>query len=137
MSISGHAESDRPPLFIRSGLAVVLALFLNVGLVLGANAAGIAPEFRAVSLLPVAFLSVVGAAGAAVVYWLAHRYAADGDRTFLRIAGGVVVLSFVPDLALLAVDPAATPAGVVILMGMHVVVAAIAVWLLVSWRREQ
>lgn len=135
MSITGHTESERPSLFIRGGLAVVLALFLNVGLVLGANVAGIAPEFRALSVPPVAFLSALGAAGATLVYWLIHRSAADGDRTFLRIAVAVLLLSFVPDLALLEVDPVATPLGVAVLVVMHVVVAGVSISLLVYWRR--
>jgi hypothetical protein len=54
-----------------------------------------------------------------------------------RIAAGVLLLSLIPDVGLLAVDPAATPLAVVVLMVMHVVVAAVSVGLLVSWGTEQ
>lgn len=126
--------ASSPSLPVRGGLAAVLAVLANVALVLTANALEIAPEFQALTIPPVAFLSALGAAGAAVVYWLLRRYASDPVRTFVRIAVGVLVLSFVPDAALLVADPAATPLAVVILAAMHVVVAAASVGLLVYWR---
>jgi len=115
----------------------VLAVLANVVLVLGVDALGIAPRFRALTIPPVAFLSTLGAGGATVVYWLLGRYVGNADRTFLWVAAGMLLLSFVPDVALLAFDPAATPLAVVVLMAMHVVVAAVSVWVLVSWRAEQ
>jgi hypothetical protein len=121
---------------VRGGLAVVLAVLANVVLVLGVNALGVAPEFRALTIPPVAFLSALGAGGATVVYRLIHRNVSDADRTFVRVAAAVLILSFVPDIALLATDPAATPLGIVVLMAMHVVVAAVSVGLLVYWRTE-
>lgn len=136
MSSAVQAQPS-PSLPVRGGLAVVGAVLANVVLVLGANALGVAPEFRALTIPPVAFLSALGATGATVVYRLGHRYASDPDRTFVRVAAVVLVLSFVPDVALLATDPAATPLGVVVLMAMHVVVAAVSAGLLVYWRTEQ
>lgn len=129
-------ESTSPSLPVRGGLAVVLAVLANVVLVLGVNALGVAPEFRALTIPPVAFLSALGAGGATVVYRLIHRNVSDADRTFVRVAAAVLILSFVPDIALLATDPAATPLGIVVLMAMHVVVAAVSVGLLVYWRTE-
>nr|WP_238593314.1 DUF6069 family protein [Halobiforma lacisalsi] len=122
---------------VRGGLAVVLAVLANAALVVGAETFDIAPGFQALTLPPVAFLSALGAVGATVVYGLMARYGADVDRTFIRVAGGVLILSFVPDLALLAVDPVATVLGVVLLMIMHVVVAAASVGTLVYWGRER
>jgi len=58
----------------------------------------------------------------------------DADRPFVRVAAAVLVLSFIPDIALLAVDPTATPLAVVVLMAMHAAVAAASVGLLVYWR---
>jgi hypothetical protein len=133
-AVRAGAASRSPSLPVRGGLAVVLCLLANVVLVFGANALDVAPGLRALSVPPVAFLSAVGAGGATVVYWLVGRYATDGDRTFVRVAVVVLLLSFVPDAALLVNDPTATPLGVVVLAAMHVVVAAVSVWLLVYWR---
>ncbi|WP_246391751.1 DUF6069 family protein [Halosimplex pelagicum] len=122
---------------VRAVLAAILAAAANAGLVATAQAVGIAPGFRALTYPPVVFLSVLGALGAAGVYALLRRRVAEPAATFRKVAVATLVLSFVPDLALLAADPAATPAGVVVLMVMHVVVAAVAVELLVSWRGER
>jgi hypothetical protein len=122
---------------VRAGLAATLAAAANAGLVAAAGAMEIAPEFRALTYPPVVFLSVLGALGAAGVYALLRRRVAEPVATFRKVAVAALVVSFVPDLALLAADPAATPAGVVVLILMHVVVAAIAVELLVSWRGER
>ena len=137
MTSAEHTTTGSPSIPVRGGLAVVLAVLANVVLVLGVDALGIAPAFRALTIPPVAFLSALGAGGATVVYWLLGRYVSDADRTFVRVAAGVLLLSFVPDIALLTFDPAATPIAVVVLMAMHVVVATVSVWVLVSWRAEQ
>lgn len=133
MNAQGAARNG-PSVAVRGGLAIVLAVLANVTLVVGVGMLAIAPEFRALTVPPVAFLSAVGAFGATVVYWLLGRFVSDADRLFVRVAVAVLLLSFVPDVALLATDPAATPLAVVILMAMHVVVAAVAVGLLVYWR---
>lgn len=120
---------------VRGALAVVLAVLANAVLVLAVDAIALAPDFRALTLPPVAFLSALGAAGATGVYALLGRYVADRDRTFVRVAVAALLISFVPDLALLWQDPAATVPAVVVLMLMHVVVAAVAVGVLVYWGR--
>jgi len=137
MTSAAHTTARLPSVPVRGGLAIVLAVLANVVFVLGVDALGIAPRFRALTIPPVAFLSTLGAGGATVVYWLLGRHVGDADRTFLRVAVGVLLLSFVPDVALLAFDPAATLLAVVALMAMHVVVAAVSVRVLVSWRAEQ
>jgi hypothetical protein len=138
MTSSVEATSrSSPSLPIRGALAVVVSVLANVVLVLGANALGVAPGFQALTVPPVAFLSALGAAGATAVYWALGRFSRAADRTFVRVATAVLVLSFVPDVALLAVDPAATPLGVVVLVVMHVVVAAASVGLLVYWRADE
>ncbi|WP_338034871.1 DUF6069 family protein [Halococcus hamelinensis] len=137
MMSSVYTTSRSPSVPVRGGLAVVIAVLANVVLVLGVDALGIAPAFRALTIPPVAFLSALGAGGATVVYWLLGRFVSDADRTFVRVAVGVLLLSLVPDLALLAIDPAATLLAVIVLMAMHVVVAAVSLWVLVYWRAEQ
>jgi low temperature requirement protein LtrA len=116
---------------LRGIVAALVGAAVNAGLVALATAAGIAPGFQALTYPPVVFLSVVGALGAAVAYLVIQRRASgDPDRAFTRIAAIVLVLSFVPDIGLLFGDDAATVAGVVLLMVMHVVVAVAAVTLL-------
>jgi hypothetical protein len=66
---------------MRGGIAVVLAVLANVGLVPAVDAPGIDPAFRALSILPVALLSALGADGATVVYRLLGRYVGGIERT--------------------------------------------------------
>jgi len=82
---------------------------------------------------PTIFFTVDAAIGAVVVYGLVRRYTERPERLFRWIALAVLMLSFVPDLWLLSdsgVDAfaGATPAGVGVLMLMHVVAAAVIVW---------
>ena len=135
---SSSLEPTRgPSLPIRGVVAVVASVLVNAVIVVAVDAAGIAPGFQPLTIPPVAFLSAVGAVGAAGVYWLLRRRVTDPDRTFTRVAAAVLLLSFLPDVGLLFADPAATVAGVVVLMVMHVVVAAASVGALVYWGAEQ
>lgn len=120
-------------LAVRGAAALVVGVAVNVALVYAAGALGVAPGFRALAVPPVAFLSAVGAVAATATYWLLQRRGANADRLFVRVAAVVLVLSFLPDVGLLVADDAATVAGVLLLMVMHVVVAATSVGLLVYW----
>jgi len=131
VSVDAQRRSLRSrPLWLRTGLAVALSVAANAALVLLATAVDLAPEFRALTLPPVVTLSALGAAGAAVAYLILRRISDRPDRTFRALAAVVLVVSFVPDVGLLVADPAATVPGVLLLMVMHVVVAAACVWLL-------
>jgi len=127
----------RRSLPVRGGTAAVLGVVANAVLVVAADSLEVAPGFDALTLPPVAVLSAVGAVGATAVYWALGRYVAAADRLFVRLAVAVLVLSFLPSLALLAVDPAATVAGVVALLVTHVTVAAASVWTVVYWEVDQ
>lgn len=77
------------------------------------------------------FTTALGIA-AVVVYAVVRRFAKRPERTFRWISVGVLLVSFVPDLWLLSEAGAAqfegsTRAGVVILMVLHVVAAAVIV----------
>jgi uncharacterized membrane protein len=98
----------------------------------------LAPSPQFVPLTPpaVLFWTVVGIAGATVVFAVVVRYAVRPVRTFVRIALVALVLSWVPDLWLLAARlPGTTVAGVGVLMFMHVVAAAIGGGLLIRLTR--
>lgn len=69
----------------------------------------------------IVFFTVVGVAGATAVYALITRYSRSPIGLFLWIAGAALVLSFAPDISLLAFSVAgATPISVGVLMLMHV-----------------
>ena len=129
---TGFAAVRSRSLATRGGIAVVLSVLANVLIVVGAQTLGIAPDFRALTVPPVAVLSALGAIGATAVYWVLDRSVDRPARTFRRVAIATLVVSFLPDLALLAIDEAATVTGVVVLMVMHAVVAIVAIELLVG-----
>lgn len=129
---SGFAGIRGRPLAVRGALALLVAVLVNAALVWVAGAVELAPDFQALTYPPVVFLSAVGALGATAVYALLGRFVDDVDRTFTRVAAGVLVLSFLPDVGLLVGDPAATVPGVALLMVMHVVVAVASVTALVG-----
>lgn len=129
---SGFAGVRSRSLAVRGGIAVGLSAIANALVLVVVQALEIAPDFQALTFPPVLFLSAGGAVGAVAVYWVLDRRVDRPARTFRRIAAAVLVVSFVPDLALLAVDESATIPGVIALMMMHVVVAAIAVGVLVG-----
>ncbi|GAB3669638.1 DUF6069 family protein [Halopiger thermotolerans] len=122
---------------IRAALATVLSVAVNVLIVAAAGAFDVAPGFQALTVPPVAFLSAVGAIGAALVYLLCRRVSSTPARTFRRIAIAVLVLSFLPDIGLLFADETATPLAVGLLMAMHVTVAALCIRLLPGGDRRR
>jgi hypothetical protein len=69
-------------------------------------------------------------AGAA--FAVLQRFVRDAGRVYVRVALVALVLSWIPDVALLVIhEPGATVPGVASLMVMHAVAAAIVVTLLV------
>jgi hypothetical protein len=75
---------------------------------------------------------VLGAATFAVV----RRFARDVTAAYVRIAIVALVLSWVPDVALLVLrDPGATVPAVGALMVMHALTALIVVWLMLRLAR--
>lgn len=93
----------------------------------------ISPEFLPLGgPAPVIIFTLVAGAVAVGVYGVVRRTAKRPDRLFRRIAAVVLVVSFLPDLWLLSEGAAdiyagATPAGVAVLMVLHVVAAAVIV----------
>lgn len=114
-------------LAVRGGLAVVASLLLNWVLLGAALASGVVEPFDALSIPPVSLLTALGAIGATIAYGVITRRSDAPDRTFAIVAGVVLLLSFVPDVALLENDPEATVSGVIVLILMHVAVAAVCV----------
>lgn len=78
------------------------------------------------SVVPTLALSIVGALGATLVFAVIASRMPRPLRAFRFVALATLVVSFIPDFLI----PGATAAGVVTLMLMHVVAAAIIVGLL-------
>ena len=118
---------------LSGALIATLSILLLAGAVLD-----IPPEFLPLAGPgPTIFFTSMGTLAAVGVFGLVRRLASRPARAFRMIAGVVLVLSFVPDLWLLSdtgreVFPGATPAGVAVLMLMHVAAAAMIVWALTA-----
>jgi hypothetical protein len=81
----------------------------------------------------VAPYTVGGLVLAGIAYALVSRLVRDAARVYIRLAIVALVLSWIPDVALLFInEPGATVPAVASLMVMHAVAAAIVVTLLVK-----
>ena len=132
---SGESTSESDPvdvldLVTRGAVALVLSVVGTVVVLEAVLAGDLVEPFDATAVPPVVLLTTLGVVGATVVYGVLTRRSSTPDRTFARLAAVVLVLSFVPDLALLELDPEATVSGVVLLVVLHVVVAAVCVMVL-------
>lgn len=111
---------DRRTLLGRGAVALVLSLILNwliLGVVLAAD---LVTPFQALSFPPVTILTTAGVVGAVIVYALVDRQYRNPNPIFVKIALAVLVLSWIPDIGILAFDEEATAGAVVVLMVMHV-----------------
>ena len=113
---------------LATAIALVVAVPLDLAIeALARQAFAVSPQFEP-------FQGTVGpytAGGvvlAGIAYALVRRFFRDADRVYVRLAIVALVLSWVPDIALLVIDePGATVAAVASLMVMHAVAATIVV----------
>ncbi|MFF9691337.1 DUF6069 family protein [Streptomyces sp. NPDC014623] len=131
-SPAAHPSAARPaPLKIVGLLAgaIVASCITNAIIAALALAAGASDDFQ--PLQPVAYITftllgvLIGAAG-----WALIRRRADAHKRLRILVPVVVLLSFIPDLAMLVSDynPHADATGVIALLLMHVAVAAFSVF---------
>ena len=105
---------------------------------MGVSVLSVPPEFPPLAGVgPTIFFTSMGAAGAVGVYAVLRRISDRPAILFRRIAGIVLLLSFIPDLLLLTgggreAVPGVTVPGVILLMIMHVVAAGVIVQVLVG-----
>jgi hypothetical protein len=99
----------------------------------------VSPTFVPLTIPPILLWSGVGALGAASAFAYVTRHAQRPRQAFRRIAGIVLLVSFVPDLLLLTMDliPGTTLPAVVSLMLMHISTALITVGLLTRLTQEK
>ena len=105
---------------------------------LGLSLFNISPEFPPLQPGPPIAFTIMGVLGAVVVFAIVGRASRHPIRLFRMIALIVLVLSFIPDIALLATGamPGTSLVAVGTLAVMHVVAWAITVWMLTTLARE-
>lgn len=140
MSSADVALSNRPtePERVAAGrllwvgpLIVVAAIAANVIFTLiTTRLFGISPDFIALTPPAIAMFTLFGVVGAVVVFAIVARFARRPFSLFRKIALVVLIVSLIPDLAMLFVPDMAGPVEVVVLMITHVIAAGIVVWLL-------
>ena len=107
----------------RAGVALVTALLGNLAVLNVAITAELAPDLMALAYPPVAVLTTAGVVGGVVVFRVLESRSETPTRTFTRVALGVLVLSFIPDIGIMLADDTATAAGVGALAVMHLTTA--------------
>jgi hypothetical protein len=109
--------------------AIAAAVVLNAVVAMIAIAAGAPSDYGPLTFPAFTLFTVVGILAGWAGWALLQRRARNPHRTLSVLIPVVLVLSFVPDLLLLAFRfiPGTTPGAAVALMVMHLVVAGVAV----------
>jgi hypothetical protein len=110
--------------------AGVIAAVANIVIsVIARGPLGASGDFVPLTPAPILMWTIIGALLGGVGWRLIVNRSARSSALLTTLVPTVLVLSLIPDVALLATDstPGQTTAGVVALMVMHVVTAAIAV----------
>jgi hypothetical protein len=112
-------------------LVVAAAVAVNVVVrTVAVSLFGIGEGFLALDLGPTVMFTVIGVAGAVVVFGLISRFSRRPVRLFRWVALVVLVISLIPDVLVAPSIPGATIPGVLTLMIEHVASWAVAVTLL-------
>lgn len=117
---------------LATALALVIAIPLDLAIeAVARQAFAVSPDFEPFQGT-VAPYTAGGVVLAGVAFAVLERFVRDAAHVYVRIAIVVLVLSWVPDIALLFInEPGATVPAVASLMVMHAVAAAIVVTSLV------
>ncbi|HEV2661523.1 MAG TPA: DUF6069 family protein [Ktedonobacteraceae bacterium] len=121
-------------------LAIVAAVIVNAVIdVVALSIFHVSAAFSPLQWLGVALSTAIGVAGAVGVFALVTRFAQRPIRAFWLIATIALLITFVPDIAIL-LNPSSivgtTPLAVGALMTMHLTAAAITVGLLTTLTHE-
>ncbi|MFC9845130.1 DUF6069 family protein [Streptomyces sp. NPDC060223] len=110
--------------------AIVASSIIEAVVASIARAAGASDDFMPLQASAFVFFTVVGLVVGAIG-WIIVRSRSEAPESMLRkLVPAVLAISFIPDLAMLASDysPHSNTVGVVALLVMHVVVAAVGVF---------
>jgi hypothetical protein len=117
---------------LATALALIVAIPVDLAIeAFARQALGVSAQFEPFQGT-VAPYSAGGLVLAGIAYALVQHFFRDANRVYIRIAIVALVLSWIPDVALLFInEPGATVPAVLSLMVMHAVAATIVVTLLV------
>ena len=123
---------------LATAIALIVALPLDLAIEAFARQAfAVSPEFEPFQGT-VAPYTAGGVVLAGAGYAVLRRFVRDAGRAYVRVAFVALVLSWIPDVALLVIhDPGATVPAVASLMAMHAATAVICVTLLVQLSRAR
>ena len=127
-------------LAVVGALTVAVAVVVNVVIrTVAVSVFGIGEGFQPLGVGPTVFFTVVGVAGAVVVFGLLLRFVRRPVRLFRRVALAVLLVSLVPDLLLLFTGsiPGTTVGGVATLMLEHVATWGVVVGMLTTLAGER
>ena len=130
---SKQIEIDSSRIWLGGLVTIVLAVIGNLILLWLANLLlTIPPEFEPLGPLRISIFTVVFVLGGIIVYAILAAKAEHPIRTYQRVAWIFLIVSFLPDIAMLFVDfmPGTTVTAVVVLMLTHVVAGLIAIYVL-------
>jgi hypothetical protein len=120
------------PLVVIGGVlaAVVASSIVEAAVAAIARAAGASYGFQPLQASAFVFFTVVGLVFGSIGWIIVRRSSKAPESLLRKLVPAVVVISFIPDLAMLVSNykPHANAVGVVALLVMHVVVAAAAVF---------
>ena len=133
MTTEGPTAVDRSVLARRGVVALVLGVLVNLALAFVLLELDVPRSTEFFQYGPIVFWTTLGVFGATVVYYFVTQRSRTPNRTFARIALGVLVLSFLPDVALAVFVDAVTTSEAVALMSLHVPPAAICIVTLTGW----
>jgi len=137
--IDGTRVSDRAGwrrLLVVGASLVLAATAANVVLAIALrNWLQVPAAFQPLATPGVASFTIIGMIAATVVFGAVARVRPDPRRSFLRIATAALIFSWLPEIIIgvTAVFPGTTAAGIMSLMGLHLVAAGCAVGILLGF----
>jgi hypothetical protein len=127
MSASRRRPIDARTLARRGAGTLAIALAVNFALGWVALSQDLVESTEFFEYPAIAVWTLLGVGGATVVYGILTRRSATPDRTFVRVAAVVLVLSFLPDIGLALTADSVTTSEAIGLMALHVPPAIVAV----------
>jgi hypothetical protein len=125
---TGHQRSvDVRTLATQGTGALAIALVVNLTLGWVALSQGLVASTEFFRYPAIVVWTLLGMGGATLVYGVLTRRAATPDRTFVRVAAVVLLLSFAPDIGLALTADSVTTSEAVGLMTLHVPPAIVSV----------
>jgi hypothetical protein len=140
MSASSNARTISWGRFALVGLATVIAAVIANVLVYYIGSAVVAydPGFVVLANPSGAIIfTVVPAIVAVLLYGALLRFTRNPARIFMIISAVVFVVTLIPDFTYIPTVPGSSPAQTTILVLMHVVAAAVIIWMLTTLTRPR